>query len=63
MKLIYCLFALIFAFVSSSDESSSFVVGGRDATIEEFPYMAGVLNFGQPSCGGSIVNSRSVLTV
>lgn len=40
----------------------SAIVGGSDATIAEFPFMAGVFNLGIPYCGGSIINERSVLT-
>lgn len=43
-------------------ERSGRIVGGRDATIEEFPYMASVLWFGQHVCGGAILNVNTVLT-
>lgn len=63
MKLIFLLAGLLSAVIPSQGKSSNFVIGGRDATIEEFPYMAGVRNLGITYCGGSIINSRTVLTV
>lgn len=48
--------------VTSSDNVSGFIVDGEDAFIEDYPYMAGIMNLGLSSCGGSIINSRSVLT-
>jgi hypothetical protein len=64
MKLTLVVVSLLFAYVSClNDEGSSFIVGGSDATIEDYPYMAGINNLGLASCGGSIINSRSVLTV
>jgi secreted trypsin-like serine protease len=63
MKLIFLvIFVVSFSF-ASTEESSSFIVGGEDATVEEYPYMAGILNFGLSGCGGTIINQRSVLTV
>ncbi|XP_013113226.1 trypsin beta [Stomoxys calcitrans] len=38
------------------------VVGGEDTTIEEFPHQVSVRILGGHSCGGSIINSRTVLT-
>lgn len=63
MKLIFLVICVFFNTFTTANESSNFIVGGSDATIREFPYMAGVLNFGLASCGGSIINPRSVLTV
>jgi secreted trypsin-like serine protease len=56
---------VLFAFFVAAEASKNeeFIVGGEDASISDYPYMAGVLNFGLPSCGGSIITSRSVLTV
>lgn len=64
MKLILLVLPLAFSFTSASshEDGSSFIIGGSDATIEDYPYMAGVMNLGRTSCGGSIINSRSVLT-
>jgi secreted trypsin-like serine protease len=63
MKLTFSfLLALCFTFVAA-DGGSNFIVGGEDAHVADYPYMAGVLNFGLPSCGGSIITARSVLTV
>lgn len=64
MKLTLLIFAVFFiALTSSSEEISSAIIGGSDATIEEFPYMAGIFNLGLFNCGGAIISARSVLTV
>ncbi|XP_061397812.1 trypsin beta-like [Musca vetustissima] len=38
------------------------VVGGEDTTIEQFPYQVSVRMLGSHMCGGSIYNSRVVVT-
>ncbi|CAO1420930.1 unnamed protein product [Diamesa hyperborea] len=38
------------------------IVGGRDATIEEFPYMAAMIWSGGFACGGSILNVNTILS-
>lgn len=58
----------IFAFaalavVRADEENSAFIVRGEDATIDQHPYMAGVLNEGRFTCTGAIISPRSVLTV
>jgi secreted trypsin-like serine protease len=63
MKLIIVALFGVFSNFALADEGSKFIVGGSDATIEEYPYMAGILNFGWSSCGGTIINQRSILTV
>lgn len=60
MKFVLLVLGLIAGLVSG--DPAGFIVDGEEATIEEFPYMAGVVNLGLTSCGGSIINSRSVLT-
>lgn len=62
MKSIFFLVAFIITPAYSNEESSSFIIGGSDASVEHYPYMAGVMNFGMTSCGGSIISPRSVLT-
>lgn len=62
MKSVLALLAVIVAAASASEDLSSFIVNGEDASIHQYPYMAGVFNFGWPSCGGSIISARSVLT-
>jgi secreted trypsin-like serine protease len=59
--LIAVLCALVFAVEAC--ENGRFIIGGENALSKDYPYMAGVLNFGLPSCGGSIITARSVLTV
>lgn len=38
------------------------IVGGRDTTIEDFPYQISMRFNGRHTCGGSILNERSVLS-
>ncbi|CAG7838610.1 unnamed protein product [Allacma fusca] len=40
------------------------VVGGRETTVGQYPWMVGILNDGRvlPFCGGSLINDRYVLT-
>lgn len=64
MKLIFSIFCALSIASVSAEESSKFIVGGSDADIKDFPYMAGIFNYEIfPTCGGSIVGPRSVLTV
>ena len=62
MKLIISVLCGFLIQLAVTEGGSNFVVGGENATIQDYPYMAGVLNFGIPSCGGSIITARSVLT-
>ncbi|OXA39311.1 Trypsin-4 [Folsomia candida] len=39
------------------------IVGGRPATIGEFPYQVSVQTYGSHVCGGSLISDRHVLTV
>jgi secreted trypsin-like serine protease len=63
MKLLLIVFCVSVVTFATSEENSNFIVGGENALVSDYPYMAGVLNFGLPSCGGSIITARSVLTV
>jgi secreted trypsin-like serine protease len=63
MKLIFLVLCGLFFNFAYAEDSSKFIVNGSDATVQEYPYMAGVLNFGLSTCGGSIISQRSVLTV
>lgn len=65
MKLVLVILALSVAFVACTNDHGSFIVGGNDATIQEYPFMARILNFGLSplGCGGSIVSASNVLTV
>lgn len=63
MKFSLVLFAFAIFSFSQAERQTGFIVGGSDATINEFPYMAGIQTFGITGCGGSIITSRSVLTV
>lgn len=38
------------------------IVGGRDAMIEEFPFMVSLLVINDHFCGGSILNVNTILT-
>ena len=65
MKLIAIatIFAVSAVFSSGYEIVSEQVVNGEDAAIQDFPYLAKVWNLNWPACGGSIITSRSVLTV
>lgn len=63
MKSTVAVLVVLVSLSFANGDSGSFIVGGRDASIEDFPYKAGILNLGRSLCGGSIINSRSVLTV
>lgn len=56
------LISLIAASTAMMTGPESAIIGGSDATVEEFPYMAGIFNLGLYTCGGAIINERSVLT-
>ncbi|CAO1437133.1 unnamed protein product [Diamesa serratosioi] len=43
-------------------ERSGRIVGGRDATIEEFPFMVSLIWFGGHTCGGSVLNAQTILS-
>lgn len=60
MKSVLIVVLAVLAVVSA--EKTAFIVGGQDANIEDHPYMAAIFNFGLKSCGGSIINTRHVLT-
>lgn len=60
MKSVLIVVLAVLAVVSA--DKTAFIVGGQDATVQDHPYMAAVFNFGLPSCGGSIISTRSVLT-
>lgn len=62
MKLATFVLFTFFGIVSSKN-ASSYIVGGNDASVENYPYTARILNFGIPSCGGAVISARSVLTV
>ncbi|CAH1996464.1 unnamed protein product [Acanthoscelides obtectus] len=38
------------------------IIGGREASIMEYPYQASIQFFGKHQCGGSIITERFVLT-
>ena len=43
-------------------ERSGRIVGGRDATIEEFPYIVGLYYRNAHGCGGAILNANTILS-
>lgn len=63
MKLILLVIVIFVACASSYEDLAGLIIGGSDATIEEFSYMAGVFTLGLFRCGGSVISARSVLTV
>ena len=70
MKLYFVILFLLKVSSSKCLNSSSRIVGGRDAEINEFPYIVSIrrtelelfLGFPYHVCGGSILNSNTVLT-
>ncbi|XP_070495323.1 chymotrypsin-2-like [Chironomus tepperi] len=61
--ILFTLFLLSFSlYPSFQEEISSNVINGEDARIEDHPYMAHVYSLMLPTCGGSILTRRSVLT-
>ncbi|KAF4465910.1 trypsin-related protease [Fusarium albosuccineum] len=38
------------------------IVGGQDARLGDFPYLVSLLQYGSAWCGGSLLDSRTVLT-
>lgn len=64
MKLFFVISVIFTVFAASkAEDSSSFILGGRNASIEDFPHMVGILTDGRFTCGGAVINSRSILTV
>lgn len=68
MKSFFVIYALCVVLVGCEEAKSPLVVGGVDAHILDYPYMAGIhVNFRDqgflPFCGSTIINRRSVLTV
>jgi hypothetical protein len=55
--LIFCVFGTVFS------QANRQLINGLDAPINAFPYMAGILTNSVFTCGGAIINFRSVLTV
>jgi secreted trypsin-like serine protease len=39
------------------------LIGGRQTSISNYPYLAGIFTNSFFTCGGAIINFRSVLTV
>lgn len=58
----FILFLSIFLAVEANKNHSNFILGGIDASIEDFPYMAEIHTIILPTCGGSILTTRNVLT-
>lgn len=59
------LLVLCFIFIPNglSQTINPQLIGGNRATIANYPYMAGIFTRSHFSCGGAIINFRSVLTV
>ena len=43
-------------------ERNGRIVGGRDATIEEFPFIVSLLLWNSHNCGGSILNANTIVS-
>ncbi|CAH1797935.1 unnamed protein product [Owenia fusiformis] len=46
----------------SADEASSFIIGGREARQNAWPWQVSLWFQGRHGCGGSIINSKWILT-
>lgn len=44
------------------DSPTARIIGGNDAPENKYPYQASVLHNLFPTCGGSIINDRFILT-
>ncbi|KAJ6642534.1 Chymotrypsin-1 [Pseudolycoriella hygida] len=51
-----------FAFTFAFDKMQLRVVGGNDASIEDFPYQASLRSSNRYLCGGSIISNYCILT-
>ncbi|CAL7948237.1 unnamed protein product [Xylocopa violacea] len=56
VTLVLCLAVTAFGFPGSQ------IVGGKDAPVGKFPYQVSLRNRGSHFCGGSVINSRYILT-
>ncbi|XP_015429021.1 PREDICTED: chymotrypsin-1-like [Dufourea novaeangliae] len=54
--LVLCLAVAVYGFPEGQ------IVGGRDAPVGKFPYQVSLRQNGNHFCGGSIINSRTILT-
>lgn len=64
MRNAFIFFVLSFAALTVADDPSEFIIGGNDAVLGQFPWMASIrvgpnLSHG---CGGGILNQNWVLT-
>lgn len=55
--LIFCVFG------SVVPQANRQLINGLDASINTYPYMAGIHTNSVFTCGGAIINFRSILTV
>jgi secreted trypsin-like serine protease len=70
-KFLFLVFATIFVLTSEilSEEISTFIVGGQNASVGQFPHMVSLLyfipelNVYNPGCGGGTLNRRWILSV
>lgn len=64
MKVLPVVFLCFFLFISGlSQEIFPQLIGGRQTSIATYPYLAGIFTNNFFTCGGAIINFRSVLTV
>ena len=65
MKSLFSILCAVLIFSATAEENSNFIVGGEDSLVRDHPYMAGVLNFNIPTCGGTIniLDSRYELKI
>ncbi|KAL5277982.1 hypothetical protein ACFFRR_002927 [Megaselia abdita] len=53
---------LLFTVCNASQSPSARIVNGYDAQAESTPFMVSIMRYGYHSCGGSLINHRTVLT-
>ncbi|CAH2102634.1 unnamed protein product [Euphydryas editha] len=63
MRFLSLLFALCLTAAASGKPPQQRIIGGSSTSISNYPFAVAVLNNNRLTCGGVIVNNRSVLTV
>ncbi|CAH2102632.1 unnamed protein product [Euphydryas editha] len=62
MRFLSLLFALCLTAAASGKPPQQRIIGGSSTSISNYPYAVAVLNNNRLTCGGVIINNRSVLT-
>lgn len=62
MKISFFLVSLLICASSQSPIGENRIIGGRDADISEFPFIARSFYQGRAWCGNVIINERSLIS-